>query len=60
MGLALKVLRSEAGHASGPHERRPLEGQSFRDIGRALDRSENAAQSLHAPALVQLGELFGR
>lgn len=39
-------------------ELRQFEGMCFREIGRRLQRSENAAQLLHARALRQLGQLM--
>lgn len=49
---------------SEPHRRvielRDLEGLSFREVGAVLDRSENAAQILHARALLALGRELRR
>jgi RNA polymerase sigma-70 factor (ECF subfamily) len=41
-------------------ELRYFDGLSFAEIGRRLDRSENAAQLLHARALSELGRLLAR
>ena len=40
-------------------ELRDLEGLSFREVGRMLERSEDAAQVLHARAMLRLGRALG-